>query len=348
MTKMLKVLTIEESTNWDEIVKTFKDYDVYYLSGYVKAFQIHGDGEPLLFYYEDSNCRGINVVMKRDIAFDIHFKEILEPNKYFDFATPYGYGGWLIEGEQTQELFNEYEKWCLEHNIVSEFVRYHPVLKNHVYSEKAYEVIPLGETISIDITNKEMIWANFNPKNRNVIRKAINSGIEIKHGYSEELFDTFMSIYNGTMDKDNADPYYYFKKDFYNSIRNDLKDNATIFYAELNGKIVAASIMIFANERLNYHLSGSLREFQNLAPSNLMLWKAAEWGNENGYSTFHLGGGVGSAEDNLFKFKRAFYRGELCRYHVGKKVFNDESYNFLVLKRSNIENERFFPEYRGT
>ena len=301
---MLKVLTLKNSDEWDDIVKSFKDYDVYYLSGYTKAFKIHGDGEPLLFYYEDSNCRGINVVMI---------------NKYFDFATPYGYGGWLIEGEQTQELFDEYEKWCLEHNIVSEFVRYHPVLKNHIYSEKAYEVIPLGETVAIDTTGKELIWANFNPKNRNVIRKAINSGIEIKHGYSEELFNTFISIYNGTMDKDNADSYYYFKKEFYDSVRNDLKDNATVFYAELNGKIVAASIMIFANGKLNYHLSGSLKEYQNLAPSNLMLWKAAEWGNENGCTTFHLGGGVGSAEDNLFKFKKAFYRGELCRYH--KKSF---------------------------
>ena len=74
---MLKVLAIKQSKKWDKIVKTFKDYDVYYLSGYVKAFQIHGDGEPLLFYYEDGNCRGINVVMKRDISFDIHFKGIL-------------------------------------------------------------------------------------------------------------------------------------------------------------------------------------------------------------------------------------------------------------------------------
>ena len=344
---MLQVFTIKNSNEWDGIVKTFKDYDVYYLSGYVKAFQIHGDGEPLLFYYEDNNCRGINVVMKRDIAFDVHFKGILEPNKYFDFATPYGYGGWLIEGEQTQKLFNEYEKWCFENNIISEFVRFHPVLKNHVYSEKAYEVIPLGETVAIDTTCKELIWTNFNPKNRNVIRKAINSGIEIKYGYSEELFDTFMSIYNGTMDKDNANPYYYFKKEFYDSVRNDLKHNATVFYAELNGKVIAASIMIFANGRLNYHLSGSLREYQSLAPSNLMLWKAAEWGNENGCATFHLGGGVGSADDGLFKFKRAFYRGELYRYQIGKKIFNRKIYQQLVLLRKAADKDSFFPEYRG-
>ena len=149
------------------------------------------------------------------------------------------------------------------------------------------------------------------------------------------------------MDKDNADKYYYFGEEFYNSILSDLKDNATVFYAELDGKIIAASIIIFANGRINYHLSGSLREYQNLAPSNLLLWKAAEWGNELGSATFHLGGGVGSQEDSLFRFKKAFYRGELCRYHIGKKIFNEKLYNELKSYRTDIGNNNYFPEYRG-
>ena len=46
---MLTVYTLEQADQWDAIVRTFKNYDVYWLSGYVKAFQLHGDGEPLLF-----------------------------------------------------------------------------------------------------------------------------------------------------------------------------------------------------------------------------------------------------------------------------------------------------------
>lgn len=344
---MLDVINISQSRKWDDIVKSFKDYDVYYLSGYVKAFQIHGDGEPLLFYFENDVCRGINVVMKRDIALDKHFEGKLEKNKYYDFATPYGYGGWLIEGSDTDELFNEYEHWCNNNNVISEFVRFHPVLKNHVYSINRYQIIPLGETVAIDIANKESIWVNFNPKNRNVIRKAINSGIEIKHGLNKDLLSNFKAIYDKTMDKDNADDYYYFKESFYESILEDLKDNATIFYAELNGTIVASSIIIFANNKLNYHLSGSLREYQHLAPSNLLLWKAAEWGNDLDCATFHLGGGVGSEEDSLFRFKKAFYRGELCRYHIGKKIFNEKLYSELVLSRTDSIKSSYFPEYRG-
>ena len=66
---MLTVYTLEQSEQWDAIVRSFKEYDVYWLSGYVKAFKIHGDGEPLLFYYEGNGTRGINVLMKRDLVY---------------------------------------------------------------------------------------------------------------------------------------------------------------------------------------------------------------------------------------------------------------------------------------
>ena len=342
---MLKIYNLEQEQEWDAIVKSFEQYDVYYLSGYVKAFHIHGDGEPLLFYYEDCDCKGINVVMKRDISKDNNFLGKIEANKFFDFATPYGYGGWLIVGDNWKQLFIEYEKWCNKNNIVSEFVRFHPVLFNHIYSAQAYEIIPLGETVSIDTTDKELIWNNFNSKNRNVIRKAIKNKIQIKQGLNNYLIDSFISIYNRTMDKDNADSYYYFEKAFYDCVKNDLKNNATIFYAELDGEIIAASILLFANNRLNYHLSGSLKEYQHLAPSNLLLWKAAEWGNEIGCISFHLGGGVGSNEDSLFKFKKAFYRGTLYRYYIGKKIFNDVLYHKLE-SIASVEDNSFFPTYR--
>ena len=346
---MLDIFSIIQSSEWDETVKTFRDYDVYYLSGYVKAFQIHGDGEPMLFYYHDEYVRGINVVMKRDISLDKKFENLIEKNKYFDFATPYGYGGWILEGDisKSNSLFTEYEKWCDNHGIISEFVRFHPVLNNHIYSKNVYDVVPLGETVAIDTTDKETIWANFTSKNRNVIRKALNNGVKIGHGFSKDLFLSFRTIYNSTMDKDNASEYYYFEDDFYDSVLLDLSDNSTIFYAILDKTIIAISIMIFANGKLNYHLSGSLKEFQHLAPSNLLLWKAAEWGCEHGLRAFHLGGGVGSEEDSLFRFKKAFYKGDLCRYHIGKKIFNSKKYNKLLEMRSGTIKDNFFPKYRG-
>lgn len=346
---MLSVYTVEEKETWDGIIRSFQNYDVYYLNGYVKAFQLHGDGEPLLFHYEGEGLRGVNVVMRRDIAKDPRFAGRIPENTWFDFATPYGYGGWLLEGAgDPAPMFAAYERWCQKHSVVSEFVRFHPVLENQAPLTEAYEVIPLGGTIAMDLTSPEGIWANLTSKNRNVIRKAQKNGVRIFSGRSPELYETFRGLYNATMDKDHAADYYYFSPAFYRSVLNDLPQNAQVFYARLeDGTVIAASIMLAANGRLNYHLSGSSRDCQHLAPTNLLLYEAALWGCANGCKTLHLGGGVGSGEDSLFQFKKAFYRGESRRYHIGKKTFLPEASQSLTALRGDLPESGFFPRYRA-
>lgn len=337
---------MSQAKEWDELVCSFANYDVYYLSGYVKAFQIHGDGEPQLFYYNKNGLRGIYVYMKRNTAIE----------GIYDSITPYGYGGFLLEGDYSNEnmnaLWNAYVDKMKSENIVDNFVRYHPVLANAVPMKTCSDVIDLGKTVSMDLTSEEVIWKNIHSKNRNMIRKAEKNGIVIKHGQGLELFDDFIKIYNATMDKDNAEHYYYFKPEFYKSIHEDLKDNYEMFWAEYDGKIIAMSIMIFANGRLNYHLSGSDLQYRNLAPSNLLLYKAAMWGMEKGMKTFHLGGGVGSGEDNLYKFKIAFNRFSDCQFSIAKHIFDNEKYDELVAERASRDAEfdresKFFPLYRS-
>lgn len=343
---MIQIFNMSQAKEWDELVCSFDNYDVYYLSGYVKAFQIHGDGEPQLFYYNENGLRGIYVYMKRNTVIE----------GIYDSITPYGYGGFLLEGDYSNEnmnaLWNAYVDKMKSENIVDNFVRYHPVLANAVPMKTCSDVIDLGKTVSMDLTSEEVIWKNIHSKNRNMIRKAEKNGIVIKHGQGLELFDDFIKIYNATMDKDNAEHYYYFKPEFYKSIHEDLKDNYEMFWAEYDGKIIAMSIMIFANGRLNYHLSGSDLQYRNLAPSNLLLYKAAMWGMEKGMKTFHLGGGVGSGEDNLYKFKIAFNRFSDCQFSIAKHIFDNEKYDELVAERASRDagfdkESKFFPLYRS-
>lgn len=344
---MMYVFTLAQTEQWDAIVHSFKEYDVYWLSGYVKAFEIHGDGVPLLLYYSDGHTRGINVVMKRDIAKDGRFKGNIPEGCYFDFSTPYGYGGWIIEGKDVELLFNNYILWLEKNKIISEFVRFHPMIKNHEKCRGFYDVVQLGEVVHMELTSPEDIWNNTHSKNRNVIRKAIKNGVKIYNGRFPEIYDKFRIIYNATMDKDNAENYYYFGEKFYESLLEDLPQNAQVFWAEKEGRIIATSIMLATNGRMNYHLSGSLREFASLAPTNLLIYDAALWGYANGYKSLYLGGGVGSGEDSLFKFKRAFYKGNLNHFFIGKKIYNQEKYDELVGVRDEIENLGYFPEYRG-
>lgn len=352
---MLSIITLEDSEKWDSIVKSFADYDVYYLSGYTRAFNIHGDGEPQFIYYQNEDIRGINVVMKRDIEKDARFRGKIKPKAYFDIATPYGYGGFIFEGLVNQNsltcLDEAYSKYCVGSGIITEFVRFHPLLQNSDVNKSIYEVVDLGKTITMNLDSKDQIWDDLTSKNRNVIRKAKKSGVETSCGLNARLLENFKALYTDTMNRDGAEDYYYFNRKFYNSILNDLKDNCLLFYSVFEGKIISIAIILFANRKMHYHLSASDKEYNGLAATNLLLYEAACWGSINGFKAFHLGGGLGGKEDSLYKFKRAFNSNSETFFPIGKKIFDKKKYDELLdyRKKNGIFdiNNSFFPLYRA-
>jgi len=133
--------------------------------------------------------------------------------------------------------------------------------------------LELGRTVTIELDSREKVWEGFAGNKRNRVRKAKKSGVEIFWGRSPKLFDTFIPMYNETMDNDGASGYYYFKKDFYNSILEDLKYNSLIFYAVFEDRIISMSIILFANKQMHYHLSATDREYRNLAPTTFCFMK---------------------------------------------------------------------------
>ena len=351
---MLEVIGLENKNKWLDIVLQFKNHEVYYLPQYTQAFQIHGDGQPGLFYFESEKFKAINVVMKRDISQCQYFSKAFSRDTLFDITTPYGYGGFLIEGETDSEglgqLNEEYTAYCREEGIVSEFVRFHPLLENHIGLESVYEIKELGRAISMDLVSPQVIESNIRPKTRKRINKAVSDGIKVYHGNTQELYTTFKKMYDRTMDRKIADQYYYFGERFYQSILNDMGDRAKIFYATYEGEIVAMQIVLSCNRRIYSHLSASKREYQFLSPGALIKYKTALWGCENGFDAFYLGGGVGSHEDNLYKYKHKFNINSDCRFVTGRKIFDEEQYAQLLKIRKSASvlelDPAYFPAYR--
>lgn len=334
---MFRVLDSTNRDEWNKIVKSFKNWDIYFLWEYANSFFIHGDGEAYLFYYENSNDRLCFVGTKKDLYNNPKFEQKLEKGKYFDLDTPYGYGGVLLDNDINKEsqvdFKNQFDEYCRNNSIVSVFFRYHPLLDN--YGKLDYfEDYFIHDTIYMDTTSEEIINTNLDSKNRNVIRKAIKNGVEIVIKPISEYQD-FIGLYNGTMEKLNASYYYIFKDEYYKSL-GELKDNANIFYAYYEGKPIAASIMLFNEQYMHYHLSGSDIEYRNLPATNLLLFEAAKWASNRGIKKFHLGGGL-SADDSLFGFKKQFNKNDRVKFYLGKYIANKEAYDYLVNLRKELD-----------
>ena len=44
MIAILKIITTNNANQWNDIIKSFPSWDVYYLYEYAYSFELHGDG----------------------------------------------------------------------------------------------------------------------------------------------------------------------------------------------------------------------------------------------------------------------------------------------------------------
>ena len=338
---ILKVLNSDNKNDWNNIVKSFTNWDVYYLFEYAHSFKCHGDGEPLLIDYQDDESHFCYVVMKRDIADDVNFKNILKRGLYYDFETPYGYGGPLCDSSITDksqsEFIREISQYANENRIVEQFVRFHPILRNDTLMPIVFDMKYLHDTVYIDTSTEEAVFKNMSSKNRNMVRKAQKNGVSIIIKSVLEYND-FITMYEKTMLRKNAADYYFFEKKYF-ELQKHLRDNACFFYAVKDNMPVSGALMYYNHNYMHYHLSGTLPEYRKYGCNNLLLYEDALWAAKNEIKKFHLGGGI-TEDDSLFLFKIQFNKNGILPFVIGKTVFDKNSYDDLMKIRLE-ENPKF-------
>lgn len=326
-----------------------ENIDIYFLSKYGKIYERNGEGQLEEFKMKSINGDVTYMFLKRDI-------NLKSDKKFYDIITPYGYGGPVFNvysGKLLEDLVSDFkdkfELYCKENNIVSEFIRFHPLVCNHEEMNNYMEVCNIRNTICLDLNSEEDIWNNISSKCRNMIRKAEKNNVSIEIGNSKEDLDIFYNLYIDTMKKNNALDYYLFDYDFFKNTMELLRGNITIFKAIYEDKVISAALIMYYGDYMHYHFSGSDIDYCKLAANNLLLYRAAIWGYNQGFKYFHLGGGYSGNEDSLFKFKKSFYKGDIKDFYIGKKIHNIDLYNKLVdmAKSDRRINENYFPLYRG-
>lgn len=353
---LYRVVSFKEKQEWDSIVKEFNHKDIYYFQEYCFLYYLIGDGDPYLFFYKD--LKGNMVCypfLKRTIDLPFLTKD-LSQGEIFDITTPYGYGGPLTQHVSKQvmrEFRKEFDEYCYSHNIVSEFVRFHPLLKNTHYLDGLLDIIYDRETVYIDLVkSEEEILSNYHKNHRRNLTKAKRSNLQFRCYQKEEAqqyIEDFYHLYMKTMDRLNAAPYYYFSMNYLKSLLTRLTNQSMIATVYYEDKMISAALCMYENGYLHYHLGCSLKEYLNLGTNIFLFHQAALWGKQQGCHTFHLGGGS-TPQDSLFEFKHRFNPEGTLAFYIGKKIHNLEKYQSLVSswERYYMQevHEDFFPAYR--
>lgn len=322
--------------------------DIYFEKEYAKLYET--DKEKVeIFEYSNGDGNGRNIFLKREIPLKIN-NQI-----YYDIITPYGYGGPIFEIKENinkQKFIDEYcekfNEYCKKNNIVSEFIRFHPLEKNYENLEKFYQIAYISDTIFMDLSSEEEILKNMTSKTRNMVRKAIKNNLIFEEDINQETLRNFQNLYYLTMKKNKADEIYYFDFKYFQSLF-DMEGKVKLFNVKLNNEIIASSTILIGEKWIHYHLSANTEVGYKNAANNFLLYNIALWGSKNGFEKFHLGGGYGGNGSPLFKFKKSMNEKGILKFCIGKKISNKEIYDELVKQRNLTEEEResfYFPLYR--
>jgi len=353
-----------DEKRWRDLLDKIPKKDIYFTPEYAKLFEkTEGKarerfgGEAELFFYGNDKNYIIHPIFKKKIN-DLPFYS--GETLMYDAVSPWYYGGplaFLTNKDNEKELFGgfftEFHNHCAQNNIITEFIRLHPIIKNHLPLIDFVKLEKRWEIVYVDLTqDEETIWNNFKKENRKAIRKAQTSNIEIVLTSKREDIEKSYEIYLNAMKRMNADESYFFSKKFYIGIFELLKDNVQLFIAKHGGETIAASLLLGMGDLANDYLRASRPEFLNMRPNNLLVYHIILWAKENGYRFFSLQGGQ-SKDDGILRFKLTF-SDNTADYFTYSKIHDESKYRMLCEARDRydklsgkaIVQSDYFPYYR--
>ncbi|MFA4849322.1 MAG: GNAT family N-acetyltransferase [Methanoregula sp.] len=349
----MEIVTRREEWN-RELAQFSEVMDVYFNFDYFDIFASHYHARPEALVWEDPNISVFWSHLVREIP-----DAPGNPQFFSDLITPYGYGGPLIHYKSTapskiqaslHSFMEEYFEFARERHYVSEFIRFHPILKNwEPFREDFQKLIVLdynNDTVYIDLTKGiDEIWQEIRKGHRYNIKKTERERCEVNivENPSDSDIDAFIALYHQTMKNNCASDKYLFTPSFIKDHFSRL--SAVLVRADYCGQLIGASMFIAGDSCINYHLSGSDKSPKGVYPSELIIWNVIEWAKKRDFRIFHLGGGL-KKDDPLFNFKKGFSR-LIAPFFTGKIIFDHNQYQSLTQSKMNPNtNENFFPAYR--
>lgn len=341
---MLAVYGVEEAEKWDEIVRSFPDYEVFYLSGYCRAFMRENpaNGEPLLLLYTNGEERAVNVVFRRDVSLDRHLEGKVPGETCFDLTTPYGYGGFRGTVFDWEKLNREYRKYCTDRHYICEFVRFGLFSDYHAHYDGTVET--RTHNVVRHLLSSDELWMSFRQKVRKNVKRADKNGLQFSADRNGEFLDDFLRIYYSTMERSGADREFYFSESFFRDL-NRMKDNVMYFHVVYEGKIISSELVLYGGENAYSYLGGTDRAYFDVRPNDFLKYEIMKWCRDKGLKNFVLGGGYG-ADDGIFAYKKSFAPDGVVDFHIGHRIFDEERYRYLCGLRT-AGDLSYFPAYRS-
>lgn len=327
---MYELISIREHSRWQRILDMLQISDIYYTSQYFLSALKLDPGEALLFYYKDDDGEVAYPFIKRKIND--------EDTPYFDVTTPFGYGGPILKTvESSVNLAANFRKafveYCKNEKIIAEYIRFHPLIENAQFFNGHLKLSPIYETFSIKL--KDYFASIKNTPLPHYESEKDTDLVVKKLGTVRHMFEFLVLYYSAARRREEADSYYFFTNDYFETLISSMGPNLHLFGAYHDNKLVSACYILAMGDTIYFHLEGSLSEADSENTMRTLLLKIAEWGEENYYAYFHLGGDFQGDTNRERKVKRRIANSKPAIFYIGQQVHDQQTYNKLVSLEDN-------------
>ena len=336
-----KLLAADDPT-WAALLSDAR-HDFYHLPGYASVCAAQEGGEANAIVVADGD---------RSLLLPLVIRPISGGGR--DATSPYGYPGPIVSESAdpsfVTDALGSAMNLLASKGIVSVFVRLHPIL-NASPPGGCGELVQHGETVDIDLTvPEEELWRQTRPNHRTQINRAVRAGRTVAFDDGWTRFEAFKRLYRGTMSEVSASSYYFFDDAYFDDLRDALRERIHLCVVETEGSIAVAGLFVETDGIVQYHLSGSDPAYAREGLTKLMFHHVRTWAKARGNRHFHLGGGLGAADDPLLHFKAGF--SPLRRpFHTLRAVLDAGEYQRHVQARAaevgSPLSAEFFPAYRA-
>ena len=350
----LEILSLQENAaGWDAALGELapRQRDVFFTSGYLRVWERRGDGKAMGAVYRDPAGLVLYPFMLRD----------LEQVEYLgaefaglrDVSSPMGFGGPLVShmtGEETLAAFRaEIDEWCHANAVVSEFVRFHPLLETRLGMERHLDIEEAGKVVwsRLDAGGCALIETLSGPARRN-IRRAREAGVTCGVETGAAAWERFAELYLENALRRKALPGYRFDGAHFRALRELVGPGAVLFGARYQGELIAAALFLRSHDFVHFHAIGADRAHARLRPANVLIFEAMQWACGTSATAVNLGGGY-RGDDEFFRFKLGFTQ-QLAPRRVGRAIHLFEPYaraEQLRDEQGEILDCQYFPAYRA-
>jgi hypothetical protein len=227
--------------------------------------------------------------------------------------------------------------------VLTSFVVFHPLFRN---DERAatlgWHRVALGGTVAWPLEGD--LRAAMHRHHRRLVRRAERDGHVATVDPAPQSLDEFVVIYEHAMHRLEASGFYRFPPPYWEALLRDVR-LVRVDVRDAGGELVAGVLGMGEPPWLHYHLGAAADAARGTGASHLALCTLAEWGRDHGYTTLHLGGGVGGREDSLLEYKLRFAPEGLVPSATGRAVHDAAEYARLT-GSAEIDWAGFFPAYR--